>query len=89
MVEAVFDKAFREAIFRNIVGSNASLQIDKDLLKFEKGKGLEDETASESVIPEIDSSNTAFIFWDKYFFKLYRKLFTETNPEVEMVQFIT
>jgi hypothetical protein len=45
LVEAVFDKAFREAIFRNIVGSNASLQIDKDLLKFEKGKGLEDETA--------------------------------------------
>jgi hypothetical protein len=33
LVEAVFDKAFREAIFRNIVGSNASLQIDKDLLR--------------------------------------------------------
>ncbi len=89
LVEAVYDTAFREAIFHNVVADNGILQIDNDLLKFEKGKGLEDEKASESVIPEIDSSNTAFVFGDKYFFKLYRKLFSETNPEVEMVQFIT
>jgi maltokinase len=29
------------------------------------------------------------VFGEKYFFKLYRKLFRETNPEVEMVEFIT
>ena len=54
LVEAVYDTAFREAIFHNVVADNGILQIDNDLLKFEKGKGLEDEKASESVIPEID-----------------------------------
>ena len=89
LVEAVFDPAFREAIFHNIVNSQSILQISNDHLVFERGKGLEDETAFESIIPDIDSSNTAFVFGGKYFFKLYRKLFAETNPEVEMVQFIT
>ena len=89
LVEAVFDRAFRNALFRNILAENETLQIDNDILKFEKGKGLEDAAAIESYIPEIDSSNTVFVFGEKYFFKLYRKLFSETNPEVEMVQFIT
>ncbi|MCP9770094.1 trehalose synthase [Lacihabitans sp. LS3-19] len=89
LVEAVFDPAFREAIFHNIVNSQNILQITNDHLVFERGKGLEDETAIDSIIPDIDSSNTAFVFGGKYFFKLYRKLFAETNPEVEMVQFIT
>ncbi len=40
------------------------------------------------VLP-VDSSNSALVFGEKYFFKLYRKLFRETNPEVELVEFIT
>lgn len=89
LVEAVFDERFREAIFKNILTESQIPQINYDSLVFVKGKGLEDENAVASVIPEIDSSNTAFVFGGKYFFKLYRKLFSETNPEVEMVQYIT
>jgi maltose alpha-D-glucosyltransferase / alpha-amylase len=44
------------------------------------------------VLP-VDSSNSALVFGptgqEKYFLKLYRKLFPQTNPEVEMVAFIT
>jgi maltose alpha-D-glucosyltransferase/alpha-amylase len=47
-----------------------------------------DETLSSQVLP-VDSSNSAMTFGDKYFLKLYRKLFQETNPEVDMVAFLT
>ena len=47
-----------------------------------------DDVLSSQVLP-VDSSNSAMIFGDKYFLKLYRKLFQETNPEVDMVQFLT
>lgn len=89
LVEATFDPGFREAIFWNILNNVKSEQKNGDSLNFFRGKGLTDEEVPMSMIPEIDSSNTAFIYGGKYFFKLYRKLFQETNPEVEMVQYIT
>ena len=51
-----------------------------------------DETMPSRVLP-VDSSNSAMVFGtpmhETYFLKLYRKLFEQTNPEVEMVAFLT
>ena len=41
------------------------------------------------IAPDLEQSNSSLIFGNKYFFKLYRKLFREINPEVEMLQFLT
>ena len=59
-------------------------------LTFYRGKGLEegDSDLPSRVLP-VDSSNSAMTYGDKYFLKLYRKLFQETNPEVDMVAFLT
>jgi maltokinase len=89
LIDAVFDLKFREAIYHHIFKDNVIVQKNRDSLIFTKGKGLIHENIKTSHLPNIDSSNTAFVFEDKYFFKLYRKLFSETNPEVELVQFIT
>jgi maltokinase len=89
LVEAIFDDMFRKAIFFNIVEGKVATQKNKSFLQFSKGKGLNDDHIASSYLPQIDSSNTILMFEEKYFFKLYRKLFTETNPEVEMVQYIT
>jgi maltose alpha-D-glucosyltransferase/alpha-amylase len=89
LIEATYDPAFRAAILGNIILETTTTQINNDILSFVKGKGLEDSEIFESYLPDIDSSNTAFIYGGKYFFKLYRKLFSEINPEVEMVQYIT
>ncbi|NBA85386.1 trehalose synthase [Emticicia sp. CRIBPO] len=89
LVDAIYDANFREAVLYHIAQNASTLQKNQDTLSFVRGKGLTDEPIEASFIPNIDSSNSAFIYDERYFFKLYRKLFTATNPEVEMVEYIT
>ncbi len=91
LVDAMYTEAFRKDLYRHVY---ESLRVghDSSTLIFTKGKGLDTtdtpDGISTRVLP-VDSSNSALIFGDHYFFKLYRKLFHLTNPEVEMVEFIT
>lgn len=91
LVDAIYDQRFRDALFLNISQSQTLGQSNGNLT-FHRGKGLDFHDIgvgiSNKVLP-VDSSNSAMIFGDKYFMKLYRKLFQETNPEVDMVAFIT
>ncbi len=89
LVDAIYDERFRSALFSDIYQNQTRPQTDGQL-NFHRGKGLEegDGKLSSRVLP-VDSSNSAMTFGEKYFFKLYRKLFEETNPEVEMVAFLT
>lgn len=89
LIEAIFDINFRNALFLNIKNQVQAKQINDDILVFTKGKALVDEKAPVSILPKIDSSNTAITYENKYFLKLYRKLFQDINPEVELVQYIT
>ena len=43
----------------------------------------------DSKILKADQSNTAIIYNDQYFFKFYRKIENEINPELEIVQFLS
>ena len=61
-------------------------------LIYHKGKGLaatDENMCYLCAIPDLEQSNSSLIYGNKYFFKLYRKLFREINPEVEMLQFLT
>lgn len=90
LVDAIYDVLFRDALFAAIYHQKQISQYNQDSLAFAKGKALVEESDSiSSILPAIDSSNSAMIFGGKYFLKLYRKLFSEVNPEVEMVEFIT
>jgi maltokinase len=65
---------------------------NKSQIVFSRGKGMDNTDTPEQIssrVLGVDSSNSALIFGEKYFFKLYRKLFEQTNPEVEMVSFLT
>lgn len=90
LIDAIYDINFRNAIFSSIFKENSISQSNNSSLDFNKGKAFLSETDEiTSYIPEIDSSNSAMIFGDKYFLKLYRKIFAEANPEAEMLEFIT
>lgn len=68
---------------------------------FTGGKGQEALTAeagrvllsaadtAESTVPAIDTSNTAIIYNDTFFFKLFRKLDPGINPDLELVRFLS
>jgi trehalose synthase-fused probable maltokinase len=91
LIDACYDERFQQAIFQNL-SKNQTIDTPDSKISFERGKGLATQdinTAIESRLLPVDSSNTAFTFGDKYFLKLYRKLFSQTNPEVEMVSFLT
>jgi maltose alpha-D-glucosyltransferase/alpha-amylase len=89
LIDAIHDERFRQTLFTNIYHDVALEQTDGQLT-FQRGKGLDE---SDEFLPSrvlgVDSSNSAMIFGEKYFLKLYRKLFEETNPEVDMVAFLT
>ncbi len=96
LVDALYDERFQQALFRGVAtGQNLAQEVGT--LHFQRGKGLDPEdirgTLSSRVLG-VDSSNSALIFGgpshgEKYFLKLYRKLFRLTNPEVELVEFLT
>ena len=89
LIDAIYDDRFRQALFAAIHTDKIIPQTDGQLV-FNRGKGLEEgDGALPSRVLPVDSSNSAMVFGDKYFMKLYRKLFQETNPEVEMVAFLT
>jgi len=93
LVDAIYEVDFRSALFLNIAQNRVVAQTDGQIVCF-RGRGLAegDETMPSRVLP-VDSSNSAMVFGtpmrETYFLKLYRKLFEQTNPEVEMVAFLT
>lgn len=91
LVDAIYTEGFRKTLYGHIY-QEESLGESVSHLVFMRGKGLAAEDypdhLSSRVLP-VDSSNSALVFGEKYFFKLYRKLFRETNPEVELVEFLT
>lgn len=91
LVDAIYDERFQQALFQNIA-NNETQNFGKNSIQYKKGKGLEKAdigTPISSRVLLVEQSNSSIIFGEKYFMKLYRKLFTETNPEVEMVAFLT
>ncbi|HEV7350599.1 maltokinase N-terminal cap-like domain-containing protein [Telluribacter sp.] len=91
LIDAMYTESFRNKIYEHIYTTEA-VSEDASSLVFRKGKGLEENDQPAQIrsrVLPVDSSNSAMIFGERYFFKLYRKLFKETNPEVELVEFIT
>ncbi|MBC7408705.1 MAG: putative maltokinase [Arcicella sp.] len=92
VVDAIYDERFQQALFSQITQAENISQKENGKIEFNRGKGLSGEdinaNLSSRVLP-VDSSNSALTFGSKYFLKLYRKLFEETNPEVDMVEFIS
>ncbi len=86
IVDAVPLPQFRKALFSMIKGGANT----PSGLNCEAGKLL-DKSASkvDSVVPAIDTSNTAIIFGDRYFFKLFRKLDPGLNPDLELVRYLS
>jgi trehalose synthase-fused probable maltokinase len=91
IVDAIYDTNFRQALFQNIA-NNGIITQENGKITFNRGKGLANSDINSPITDRVlmvEQSNSSLIFGEKYFMKLYRKLFNETNPEVEMVAFLT
>lgn len=91
LIDAIYDESFRKVLFHYLFHSSKIKQSNGSLF-FVKGKAFKQEDAVADIssrVLDADQSNSSLIFGEKYFLKLYRKLFRETNPDVEVVSFLT
>ncbi len=87
--DALFISSFRSLLFDHLV-KGKSIRLQQGILNFEKSPTL-DATAnkkSTSEILKIEHSNTAIIYNDQYFFKWFRRVFPESNPDLEISKFL-
>lgn len=92
LVDAIFDEAFRKELFYNMK-YQVSVQVENGFLKFEPGKILEELSIEkediQSEVLKAEQSNTSVIYNNQFFFKIYRKLDTDINPDLELVRFLS
>jgi maltose alpha-D-glucosyltransferase / alpha-amylase len=90
IMDSSYDRQFRDFLFN---GMSRELRLKDDeqgVLQFNSGVFAKlDARQIDSKILKADQSNTAIIYNDKYFFKFYRKIEKEINPDLEIVRFLT
>ncbi|MBR9921028.1 MAG: maltose alpha-D-glucosyltransferase [Bacteroidetes bacterium] len=92
IVDALYDESFRNELF-HLIRTNGKIPVPSGMLEFEAGKILQDlDIEKEDIVSEmlkVEQSNTSVIYNNEYFFKIYRKLDTDINPDLELVRFLS
>ncbi len=90
VMDSSYDRSFRDYLLLNM-DKRSRLKIDDGTLEFNSSmfNKINIDGEVESKVLKADQSNTAIIYNDKYFFKFYRKLEREINPDLEIVRFLS
>ncbi|MFN7115729.1 MAG: maltose alpha-D-glucosyltransferase [Saprospiraceae bacterium] len=92
IIDALFSEYFRNELFW-LIKNDHVVRINEGTLRFEAGKILAElNIEKEEIISEVlkvEQSNTSVIYNNQFFFKVYRKLDTDINPDLELVRFLS
>lgn len=89
VIDSSYDRSFRDYLF-NGMEKKFRLKDEDGTLEFNSSVYVKLNTEKiESKILKADQSNTAIIYNDQYFFKFYRKIEKEINPDLEIVRFLS
>lgn len=89
VIDALYWEEFRRSLYNQII-SQKPLSDGNTRLVFERGKVLRSSPAYESSkVLNFDQSNTSIEYNGKYFFKAYRRLFQDANPDLELTKFLS
>lgn len=91
LCDAVWCADFRMSLFR-LFAKQADLEDNAQTIKFTTSRSFETVTKNiplTSRLLHAEQSNTSIIFGNKLFLKLYRKVETGTNPDVELSKFLS
>lgn len=90
IVDASYDAGFREFLF-NSMEKNHRVKSEEGVLEFNSSvfAKIESGRGAESRILKSDESKTTILYNDQYFFKMYRQIEMETNPDMEMLRFLS
>ncbi|MEP7268618.1 MAG: trehalose synthase [Saprospiraceae bacterium] len=87
--DALYISEFRDILFENI-SKGKNLILSSGYLKFEKADSFPSKSvpSKSSKILKAEHSNTAIIYHDQYFFKWFRRVFPESNPDLEISRYL-
>jgi maltose alpha-D-glucosyltransferase / alpha-amylase len=89
IMDSSYDKTFRDFLFASM-DRKTRIKEEDGVLEFNSSVFAKlNAEKIDSKILKADQSNTAIIYNDQYFFKFYRKLEKEINPDLEIVRFLS
>ncbi len=91
LVDAIYSEKFRKSLFDNIL-SRKKMELSIGNLRFSKGKRLKSLLSADGVtskVLNVEQSNSTIVYADKYYLKIYRKLFRNNNPDLELTRFLS
>ena len=91
LMDSAYDKSFRDYLLTNIEKETRIKDEGRGVLQFNGSvfAKIDLKGPVTSRLVKSDQANTAIIFNDRYFFKFYRKLEKEMNPELEIVRVLS
>lgn len=89
LIDALFTADFRNLLF-DLMVKNKEMPLNQGVLQFESSASFKPPTGKKvfSEILKTEQSNTAVIYNNRYFFKWFRRLFPESNPDLELSRFL-
>ncbi len=89
IIDAIFWEDFRKFLFFQIT-KQQKFENEESLLWFEKGKMLRSATEYEtSRLLGVDQSNTSIEYNGQYYLKIFRRLFQDVNPDLELTKYLS
>src|SRR5258706_3315351 len=89
LVDSSYDRGFGDFLFQ-AMERKVKVKDDDGSLEFNSSVYVKlNAEKIDSKILKADQSNTAIIYNDQYFFKFYRKIENEINPDLEIVRFLS
>ena len=91
IVDAVYVDGFRKALFV-LMEEGKDLPYEDSRLSFDRGKVLRRYKRGRRFTTGVlnaEQSNTTLVYNETFYLKLYRRLFRDHNPDIEMVHFLS
>lgn len=90
VIDSSYDKGFRDFLFASME-KGVRVKDESGVVEFNNSvfNKIKSSPTIDSKILKADQSNTAIIYNDQYFFKFYRKIEKEINPDLELVRFLS
>ncbi|MBS1488752.1 MAG: maltose alpha-D-glucosyltransferase [Bacteroidetes bacterium] len=89
LVDSSYDKGFRDFLFQ-AMDRKVRMKDEEGTLEFNSSVYVKlNADTVDSKLLKAEQSNTSIIYNDKFFFKFYRKIEKEINPDLEIIRFLS
>ncbi|HMJ70244.1 MAG TPA: putative maltokinase [Cyclobacteriaceae bacterium] len=88
LCDAAWCNAFRNTLLSNIITNTVVPQAGGEELMFRSAQPIPAEQLPSRPL-NAEQSNTSFIYSDRYFLKMYRKVEFGVNPDMELSEFLS